>query len=230
MIIPRSKAAFVDAAAACEFLAFSFKEPDEALVGAILSDEWVEVGDGMDAALELGLPDDWAFDFIDDAPEAADAQGGVVAFLESLRVEASRLFGDELGVFEPIAVPRESACLGLDADALIRELEGIYASAGFVPGEGNAELANTTEEPADSLVTELSYLAYLARIAAGEDEPQGGLGEAELPGGSARAAYRDFAKTHVAAWMGDFADVIAAQAKSAFYRAAGQALAAFLAK
>ena len=217
-------------AVACELLALSLRYPDETLAGAAASGEWLGAAREVAGALELGLPEGFGVGL----PREEDAAAGsvsdeqVAAMLHELRPEATRLF---VGAPDPACSPYEGVWRA-QADGVqpllfvnphSMEVERFCRSCGLGRPEG-------TNEPLDHAATELELLCHLASRAAGTVDPSACIvSEADLPGGSAAAAYDQFVTEHLNAWAPQFAEKLAAEARHPFYCAVAALLAAFLA-
>lgn len=228
-------------ASACELLAFSLRYPTADVAGALASGEWTAAAQEIAATLDVALPADFAAELAGgvaasdgDAPVCAgegsaeaqeDAQ--VDALLPALRADATRLF---VGWPEPVVSPFEGVWRAADdgVDPLLfvnphsMEVERFCHACGLGRPQG-------TNEPLDFAPTELELLQYLASLVAGLVEPaEGAPAAADLPGGSAAAAYEQFMTEHVSTWLPHFAEKLCEQARHPFYRAVGQLLRAYL--
>ncbi len=228
-------------ASACELLAFSLRYPTADVAGAIASGEWAAAAQEIAAALGVTLPADFAAELVGgvaasdgDVPvcsgeRSAETQENaqVDALLPALRADATRLF---VGSPEPAVSPFEGVWRAADdgVDPLLfvnphsMEVERFCHACGLGRPQG-------TNEPLDFAPTELELLQYLASLEAGLMEPaEGAPATADLPGGSAAAAYGRFLAEHVSTWLPNFAEKLCEQAHHPFYRAAGQLLRAYL--
>ncbi len=228
-------------ASACELLAFSLRYPTADVAGALASGEWTAAAQEIAAALDVALPADFAAELAGgvaagdgDATVCAgegsaeaqeDAQANTL--LHALRADATRLF---VGSPEPAVSPFEGVwrAAGDGVDALLfvnphsMEVERFCHACGLGRPQG-------TNEPLDFAPTELELLQYLASLEAGLVEPaEGAPATADLPGGSAAAAYGQFLAEHVSTWLPKFAEKLCEQARHPFYCAAGQLLRAYL--
>ena len=228
-------------ASACELLAFSLRYPAADVAGAIASGEWTAAAQEIAAALDIALPADFAAELAggvaasdsdatvcagdESAETQKDAQADVL--LPALRADATRLF---VGWPEPVVSPFEGVWRAADdgVDPLLfvnphsMEVERFCHACGLGRPQG-------TNEPLDFAPTELELLQYLASLVAGLVEPaEGAPAAADLPGGSAAAAYEQFLAEHVSTWLPNFAEKLCEQARHPFYRAAGQLLRAYL--
>lgn len=213
-------------AVVCELLALSFRYPGEDLARALASGEWVEAAVELSDVLDLGLSEDFGENLVACA-EDADSESSIESILHDLRVEATRLF---VGAPEPACSPyegtrraeAEGAPVLMFVNPHSMEVERFCRACGLGRPEG-------TNEPLDHVATEFELLQILALRAAGADAVEGdGVAQAELPGGSAAAAYDAFVREHVRSWMLEFAEDVAVEARQPFYRAAAQLLRAFV--
>ncbi|MCI8451639.1 MAG: molecular chaperone TorD family protein [Eggerthellaceae bacterium] len=202
-------------AAACELLALSLRYPDEALHGIVASGEWACAADEIAAALGVALPDDWA-------------EGAASTDFHDLRADATMLF---VGAPKAACSPFEGYWRAEDAG--VQPLMFVNPHSVAVErfcracGLGQPEGVN---EPLDHVATELELLEYLASVEAGIGEPvPEGPAPGELPGGSAGAAWEEFVRDHLLAFAPRFAARLAADARTAYYRATGRLLGAFAA-
>ncbi len=228
-------------ASACELLAFSLRYPTADVAGAVASGEWVAAAQEIADALGVALPVDFAAELAGgvsasdgnatvcagegSAEAQADAQAD--ALLHAMRADATRLF---VGSPEPAVSPFEGVWRAADdgVDPLLfvnphsMEVERFCHACGLGRPQG-------TNEPLDFVPTELELLQYLASLEAGLVEPaEGAPAAADLPGGSAAAAYGQFLAEHVSTWLPKFAEKLCEQARHPFYCAAGQLLCAYL--
>lgn len=209
-------------ATTCELLAFSLRYPNSDVMDVLLSGDWagavVEVGEALGlSAADLACPDF--------AAESESAGEGVV--LRALRVEATRLF---VGERTPAVSPYEGVWRAnkdgvqplLFVNPHSMAVERFCKACGLGQPEG-------TNEPLDHVATELELLQYLASLEAGLVVPfENGVAAEDLPGGSAGAAYNQFWADHVQKWMPDFAAVLEADTRQAYYRTVAKLLAAFV--
>ena len=224
-------------ASACELLAFSLRYPTADVAGAIESGEWTAAAQEIADALGVALPADFAAGLaggvaagngsarVCAGEDVAEAQSE--ALLHALRADATRLF---VGSPEPVVSPFEGVWRAADdgVDPLLfvnphsMEVERFCHACGLGRPQG-------TNEPLDFAPTELELLQYLASVEAGLVEPaEGAPAAADLPGGSAAAAYGKFLSEHVSVWMPNFAEKLCDQAHHPFYHAVGQLLRAYL--
>lgn len=201
-------------AAACELLALSLRYPDEALHGIVASGEWAEAAEEIWAALGIELPQGWAED-------------AVSTDFHDLRADATRLF---VGAPKAACSPFEGYWRAEDAG--VQPLMFVNPHSMAVErfcracGLGQPEGVN---EPLDHVATELELLEYLASVEAGIGEPlPEGPALADLPGGGTGAAWEEFARDHLAAFAPRFAERLAADARTPYYRATGRLLGAFV--
>lgn len=228
-------------ASACELLAFSLRYPTSDVAGAVASGEWAAAAQEIADALGVALPADFAAELAGcsadasvcasegsaETQENAQENTQVDALLHALRADATRLF---VGSPEPAVSPFEGVWRAADdgVDALLfvnphsMEVERFCHACGLGRPQG-------TNEPLDFAPTELELLQYLASLEAGLVEPaEGAPATADLPGGSAAAAYGQFLAEHVSTWLPKFAEKLCEQARHPFYCAAGQLLRAYL--
>ena len=232
-------------ASACELSAFSLRYPTADVAGAIESGEWTAAAQEIADALGVALPADFAAGLAccsagspvcagegsaetqENAQENTQENTQVDALLHALRADATRLF---VGSPEPAVSPFEGVWRAADdgVDALLfvnphsMEVERFCHACGLGRPQG-------TNEPLDFAPTELELLQYLASLEAGLVEPaEGAPAAADLPGGSAAAAYGQFLAEHVSTWLPKFAEKLCEQARHPFYCAAGQLLRAYL--
>ena len=232
-------------ASACELLAFSLRYPTSDVAGAIASGEWAAAAQEIADALGVALPADFAAELAGgvaasdgdtpvctgrgsaEAQEDVQEDAQVGALLHALRADATRLF---VGSPEPAVSPFEGVWRAADdgVDPLLfvnphsMEVERFCHACGLGRPQG-------TNEPLDFAPTELELLQYLASLEAGLVEPaEGAPAAADLPGGSATAAYGQFLAEHVSTWLPKFAEKLCEQARHPFYCAAGQLLRAYL--
>ena len=204
-------------ASACELLALSLRYPDEELVGAVASGEWAQAAREIWGALGIELPENWAAGL--DEPNACD--------IHDMRVEATRLF---VGVPTPECSPHEGFWRAQDegvqplmfVNPHTMAVERFCRACGLGQPEG-------TNEPLDHIATELELLQYLAAVEAGLIEPLAeGPSLDALPGGGAAAAYDEFMCDHLLTFAPRFAERLARDARTGFYRAVGQLLGAYV--
>lgn len=224
-------------AAMCELLALSLRYPGKELADVIDSGEWVSAAREIAAALDMVLPDSFGGSLPDSDVRSSDAveESGdfneTSGLLEALRPEATYLF---VGAPRPACPPYEGAWRA-EADGVrplmfvnprSMEVERYCHACGLGHPDG-------TNEPLDHVATEFELLEILALRAAGAVEQAEGEGwavpDAELPGGSASAAYDQFVADHLSTWVPDFAERLFTEARIPFYRSVAGLLSAFLA-
>lgn len=216
--------AWATRAVACELLALSLRYPDGTLAEAAASGEWLGAAREVADALALDLPEGFGAGL----PHEGDvAVVEADAVLRELRPEATRLF---VGAPDPACSPYEGVWRA-QADGVqpllfvnphSMDVERFCRSCGLGRPEG-------TNEPLDHAATELELLCHLASRAAGTVDPAAcAVPEADLPGGSAAAAYDQFVVEHLKAWAPQFAEKLAAEARHPLYRAVGALLGCFL--
>lgn len=224
-------------AAMCELLALSLRYPGKELADVIDSGEWVSAAREIAAALDMVLPDSFSGNLPDSDVRSSDAveESGdfneTSGLLEALRPEATYLF---VGAPRPACPPYEGAWRA-EADGVrplmfvnprSMEVERYCHACGLGHPDG-------TNEPLDHVATEFELLEILALRAAGAVEQAEGEGwavpDAELPGGSASAAYDQFVADHLSTWVPDFAERLFTEARIPFYRSVAGLLSAFLA-
>lgn len=201
-------------AAELELLAFSFAYPTQRLEESVRTGEWVEAA--RECARALG----------------ADVEGPLAELAAEhnaagrLKAEATRLF---VGSPLPKVHPYEGVALSDDpANAMLFvsrhavSVRRFMASCGIVRG-------GSSNDSLDHAAAELEFMYRLALAASGDGEGAGLVADADLPGGSAAAAYGMFADEHARAWLPEFADAVAAETREPFYLAAASLLAAFFA-
>lgn len=206
--------------ALCELLALTFRYPTDGLVAAVESNEWLDAAREIAEAAGLELEDDvWE--------QACLDEGHDDDVLHALRVEATYLF---IGTPDVRVSPYEGAWRAkveerdffAFVDPHTVEVEHFARDCGLGQPEGK-------NEPLDHVATELELLQYLALVAAGsialEEER-----ESQLPGGSAAAAYAEFAKDHAGVWMDDFAAAVVEISRAPIYRMAARMLRSFVRK
>lgn len=209
-------------AAAWELLAMTFRYPDAVLADAVATGEWAEAACEVADVLGLALPESW------DAGLGAAGAGaeGAQAVLGELRPEATRLF---VGAPGPAVSPYEGVWRAADdgvqpllfVNPHSMEVERFMRSCGLGHPAG-------TNEPLDHAAAECELLEHLALRAAGAPVPEGAPAAEALPGGSPQAAYGEFLRDHVCAWMPRFARALAAESRHPLYRAAAHLLEALL--
>ena len=205
-------------AAAWELAALSFRYPGAELAGAVVSGEWADAAREIAGALGLALPEGLG--------EGLSGRSGPEDALHALRPEATRLF---VGAPEPAVSPYEGVWRAADdgVQALLfvnphsMEVERFMRSCGLGRPEG-------TNEPLDHVATECELLEHLALRAAGAEPPEGAPAGSGLPGGSPAAAYGAFLEEHARAWMPRFAERVAAESRTPFYRDAAALLGALV--
>ena len=172
------------------------------------------------------------------------------AYMHKLRAEATRLM---IGAPKPAVSPfegvRRAEAEGVQPLLFVNPhsmaVERYMKSCGLGRPEG-------TNEPLDHVATECEFLQHLAlradedvllaeAVEAGDEEQAAAvraIREAEtpelpesanLPGGSAEAAYDQFEDEHVFPWMGDFADALKAEARMPFFQDVAMFLGALVA-
>lgn len=92
----------------------------------------------------------------------------------------------------------------------------------------SGEWADAAREIAAALGAELSEDA-VAELPAGDEGEGWAVPDAELPGGSASAAYDQFVADHLSTWAPDFAERLFTEARIPFYRSVAGLLSTFLA-
>lgn len=218
-------------AALCELLALSFRYPDSVLADVVASGEWNDAAEEI--ASIVGV--EWGASDVYDANESdvVDPE----ELLHKLRAEATHLF---IGSPEPVASPYEGVWRAADdgVDALLfvnphsMEVERFCKACGLGRPEG-------TNEPLDHVATELELLEYLAARAAvdaageGKDDSAADtdvdtesimVASADLPGGSAEAAFDLFMISHVQLWMPKFAVKVQEESRIPFFETAAKLL------
>lgn len=172
------------------------------------------------------------------------------AYMHKLRAEATRLM---IGAPKPAVSPfegvRRAEAEGVQPLLFVNPhsmaVERYMKSCGLGRPEG-------TNEPLDHVATECEFLQHLAlradedvllaeAVEAGDEEQAAAvraIREAEtpelpesanLPGGSAEAAYDQFEDEHVFPWMGDFAEALKAEARMPFFQDVAMFLGALVA-
>lgn len=200
-------------ATAWELAALSLRYPEASLIDAVASGEWAAAVREIAVALGAELPD--GFDAIASAACGTIAEGGEIP----LKTEATRLF---IGVPHAACSPYEgvfrSTLTGsrplLFVSRYSMEVERFCKACGFAQPEG-------TNEPLDHVATECELLERLALAAV-----DAGFDQSLLPGGSAAAAYGQFASERAGVWFREFADSLVATTTHPFYRAAAMYLSA----
>lgn len=205
-------------ATACELLSLAFSYPDERLAEAVAAGEFAEAAQEVFGSLGASVE-----------PATIDGlrmQGDARHVLHELRREHTRMF---IGVPDAVCDPYESVwdakargikpLLFVSSKSL--EVERFFKSCGLGRPEG-------TNEPLDHVATELEALEYLASIEAGFDVVQSDMAPADLPCGSAAAAYEEFFMAHVSAWSIDFANAAIEYSDLAFYGSAAELLRVFV--
>lgn len=217
-------------AALCELLALSFRYPDSVLAEVVASGEWAEAANEIAGIVGA----DWtAGETVEDQVDIKD----IDKLLHALRAEATHLF---VGSPEPAVSPYEGVWRAADdgVDALLfvnphsMEVERFCKACGLGRPEG-------TNEPLDHVATELELLEYLAARAAADAAGEGDgdssaevdtdaedimVASADLPGGSAEAAFDLFMISHVQLWMPRFAAKVQEESRIPFFKTAGQLL------
>lgn len=231
------KTTWATRAAMCELLALSLRYPSKELADAIDSGEWVSAAREIAAVLDMVLPDS----FGDGLPDSDSGSSGAVVesgvfnetlgLLETLRPEATHLF---IGAPRPACPPYEGAWraekAGVQALMFVNpcsmEVERFCRLCGLGHPDG-------TNEPLDHVATEFELLEVLALRAAGAAEQAEGeswaVSDADLPGGSASAAFDQFVADHLSAWVPDFVERLSAEARIPFYRCVAALVSAFVA-
>ena len=216
-------------AAACELLALSLRYPTDELARILASGEWADAAREIAAALGAELSEDAMADLSGAEGESSDARAEEL--LRALRPEATYLF---VGAPNPSCSPYEGVWRA-EADGVqplmfvnprSMEVERYCHACGLGSPDG-------TNEPLDHVATEFELLEVLALRAAAATEQVEGEGwavpDAELPGGSASAAYDRFVADHLSTWVPDFAERLFTEARIPFYRSVAGLLSAFLA-
>lgn len=201
-------------ASACELLAFSLRYPTEELGEVVASGEWQDAAEEISQALGAVLPNEWA-------------EGVAQTDYHDMRAEATRLF---IGSPTPECSPYEGYWRAQDegvqplmfVNPHTMEVERFCHACGL----GNPEGVN---EPLDAISTEMELMEYLASLAAGMAQPVPTTPPFdELPGGSVAAAYEQFMAEHVMSFAPRLAEWLETNAHTAYYRAVGHLLGAFL--
>ena len=224
---PQDAAQWQTLATINELLSVSFRYPDKAMVEVIASGEWADAALEIVQVAELPVPEGFAEEAAGLAIAEAD-DAAIDALLHQLRAEATRLF---IGSPDPVVSPYEGVWRAKDdgvqpllfVNPHSMEVERFMKSCGLGRPEG-------TNEPLDYVATELEFLQYLASVQAGIVAPAvESVQPADLPGGSAGAAYETFLADHVMTWMPRFAEKVIEDSNAKFYQAAAQLLKVFLA-
>lgn len=207
-------------AAAWELASLSFSYPTSGLVDAVTSGEWADAAAEIAAALGVDV----------DAASIAEAKTAYAgtdpeALLHALRADATRLF---VGAPEPEVSPYEGVWRAGDdgVQALLFVNPHSMDVERFVKACGLGRAEGAANDPFDNVSTECAVLEYLAGLEAGIMALPEGRTTADLPEGSAPAAYARFLEDHALTWMPRFAEATAAEAREPFYRAAAAFLAA----
>ena len=216
-------------AAMCEFLAFSLRYPTEELALTLVSGEWGDAAREIGAALGVEIPESALAD-LPCADERVDAVGRAEELLRKLRPEATRLF---VGAPTPVCFPYEGIWRA--------EADGVQPLMFVNPHSVEVERfchacglgsPDDTNEPLDHVATEFELLEVLALRAAGAAEQAEGedwaVSDADLPGGSASAAFDQFVADHLSAWAPDFAECLSSEARVPFYRCVAELVSAFV--
>lgn len=216
-------------ASACELLALSLRYPTDELARILASGEWADAAREIAAALGAELSEDAMADL--PGAEGGSSDARAEELLRALRPEATYLF---VGAPNPSCSPYEGVWRA-EADGVqplmfvnprSMEVERYCHACGLGSPDG-------TNEPLDHVATEFELLEILALRAAGAVEQAEGEGravpDAELPGGSASAAYDQFVADHLSTWVPDFAERLFTEARIPFYRSVAGLLSAFLA-
>lgn len=193
-------------AAYWELLATSLRYPDEQLANVVLSGEWLAAA--QEIANAAGLS-------VEGKLQQVCAEGGAdaKAFAHLLRVEATRLFVSDIdAACSPYETVWRAADAGVEpllfASRWAMDVQRFCRACGLGHPEG-------TNEPLDHVAAECELLESLSlRAVAGESD-------AALPGGSASAAYTQFAQEHAGTWMPRFAEKLCSETRVGFYRAVG---------
>lgn len=212
--------------ALCELLALSFHYPDdEVLSNAILSGEWIEAANELSNVLDMDIVDSSALEH-----EIADRKLNTSTLQSTLRPEATRLFFAPYAAVSPYESVWEASEEGtqalLFASPTSIAVEHFCKTCGLVRPE-------KTNEPLDSVWTELELLEYLAFCASSEvastlpDEIDTDSRKS-FPKGSPAAAYEQFMREHAAVWMPKFAKAVQEKSQVGFYKAAAELLAKFI--
>ena len=216
-------------AAACELLALSLRYPTDELARILASGEWADAAREIAAALGAELSEDAMADL--PGAEGGSPDARAEELLRALRPEATYLF---VGAPNPSCSPYEGVWRA-EADGVqplmfvnprAMEVERYCHACGLGSPDG-------TNEPLDHVATEFELLEVLAlRAAAATVQVEGegwAVPDAELPGGSASAAYDRFVADHLSTWVPDFAERLFTEARIPFYRSVAGLLSAFLA-
>ena len=217
-------------AALCELLALSFRYPDDVLVEAVASGEWVGAAIELASTLGLLLPDD--FELVDAASHADGAKEAFsaeplsnTALLHALRAEWTRLF---VGSPDPVSPPYEGVWRASDdgvASLLFvnphtRDVQRFCTACGVSRPAG-------LNEPLDHIVAELELLQYLASASADMVVFEGVMRE-HVPGGSPASAFRLFMSDHLSTWVPRFAARIMQSSRWSIYAMAACLLDAYV--
>lgn len=197
-----------------ELLAFSLRYPSMELAGAVASGEWAESAQEVADSLGLGFTEEGSLDRM--------LESDVVDLLRSLRIEATRLF---IGAKEPAVSPYEGVWRAeqdgvhplLFVNPHSMKVERFCKACGLTRPEG-------TNEPLDHAATECEVLMYLASLEGGIFALSDGVVAGAMPGGSPSAAYKAFLRDHIGAWMPQFAERLAEEARHPFYKVVGKLL------
>ena len=187
---------------ALELLALSFRYPEYALVGAVMSGEWADASRELAQALGVVLPSEFtALDATADA-NGDSAEDGT-ALMHVMRQEATYLF---VATPKPVVSPYEGVWRAKDDGVapLLFVNPHSMAAERFFRACGLGQPAGTNE-PLDHIATELELLQYLAGLEAGI-----------------------VLEAHVGIWARRFASATKDSARIPFYRAAAMLLEAFL--
>lgn len=194
-------------ASAFEFAAFSLRYPNEQLADALVSGEWESAGREIAQAMGMRMPQNLA---------ACATDEPVDSLLLKLRKEATRLF---IGTGKPVLAPYEgmwrTAEAGGEGLMFVNkhsiEVAHFFAACGLGPSAD-------ANEPLDHIATEFELLEYLCTAAA-ENEPDAPTAaqESGFPGGSAKAAYRQFVEQHAITWMPSFLDELARKTQEPYF-------------
>lgn len=195
-----------DRAALWELLALSLRYPeDSVLAEAVSSGAWADAAFEIAGALGIELPATFG-----SCARAACGQDAAT-FAHTLRIEATRLF---VGTPTPAVSPyegmwraRAEGVPGLKfVNPHTEDVERFMGECGLTRPAG-------TNEPLDHAATECELLEALAvRAMDGDDD--------------ADERYGRFLGEHLRAWVGDFTESLALEARLPIYRAAAQLLCA----
>lgn len=125
-----------------------------------------------------------------------------------LGIDYTRLF---VGTPHPAASPWESVWRG-DEGGVLFQKETLQARQAY--GKYGLQLRNLHREPDDSAACEFEFLGILGRRIAET------CGTDELAGALMRNDFDWFARTHVVSWVPRFAELVAEQARTDYFRAA----------